>query len=395
MFDLLPGTAAVTVSTVLTAVGGLAFFIFLVLLLVRLTNRKRVVWPLIGLAIAIVLLTVAAVIYPWQSVQDYNKAAQLAEAGEFAEAQALFASLGEFEDAPRQAALNGQQADYAAAVQLRTDGRYFAAWTAFSALGDFADAASQADWCSRKIDYDRATSLLQQQDYAAALTLFTQLGDFADATVQARLCADTLAYGQAVQWMADKKFATASEAFAALGDFKDSAERRIACDNTVIYQQAAEARKAGQYYKAYQLYQSILDFKDSAAKAKACIQTRPNTKVLTRGSGYTFNFAPLRLKTFAGAATYLKIYTTKNKLVATAFIRPGKSLQFNMPKGSFIIKYASGKNWFGPRDMFGDEGTYMRLDQVFKFSSQYNGYEIIFETSNGNLGAKTETRTDF
>jgi tetratricopeptide (TPR) repeat protein len=388
-------SAAMTGSSVLYTVGAIIALAALVLLFQYRAKKKPLKIPLIALAAAILILVVGFAIYPRQAVKDYQEAARLMKAGEYAQAEALFVSLDGFKDAVKQAALCEQAFAYSQAVQLKDQGQYAAAEAAFIKLGDYEDAADLAAWCNKKVDYDQAVKLMDDGSFAAAQAIFSQLGDFEQAKELAQTCQDTLDYSQAVAKMKAGDYQAAITAFGILGSFKDSAKLLEECNNLIIYEKAEAALKASQYYNAYELYKSIPGFKDSTKKAASCIQTLPDTRVLTKNADYSFNFAPLRFNTAKGVATYIKILDSKNKVVATAFVNSGKTLDMIMPKGSFTIKYATGTTWFGSKDLFGKTGSYQQFDQVFKFTTQDNGFEITFKAANGNLGSQTVNQTDF
>jgi hypothetical protein len=82
-------------------------------------------------------------------------------------------------------------------------------------------------------------------------------------------------------------------------------------------------------------------------------------------------------KNYSGASEYLKIKTrTENnnyyiKLIhrdtdqeaLSAFIRSGSTLSVQLPPGVYELKYAAGRNWYGPDYLFGTSASYGKLPQ--------------------------------
>lgn len=121
----------------------------------------------------------------------------------------------------------------------------------------------------------------------------------------------------------------------------------------------------------------------------------PNTGQLS-SYGDSSTFAPLRFNVAEGNPTYIKLYRTSGELVRTLFICSGQSYTTYMPKGSYITKYASGKNWYGEKEMFGDEGTYQKTDTVLEFEASGKGYEITLKNvAGGNLSSSPQKKDGF
>lgn len=112
-------------------------------------------------------------------------------------------------------------------------------------------------------------------------------------------------------------------------------------------------------------------------------------------TGYTnrqiFNgVAPLSIKVSEGSHYWVKIENalTGDEL-ASYFIRSGETLNIEIPIGSYEVKYASGKQWYGEGELFGKNTSYAKADEIldFKFDGySYNGYSIeLIQQVNGNL----------
>ena len=125
------------------------------------------------------------------------------------------------------------------------------------------------------------------------------------------------------------------------------------------------------------------------------------TKVLSK-TDYN-DFGVFKINAAKDTPTYVKVYkynreknTISKKPIATLFIRGGKSLTLYVPKGEFIIKYATGKTWYGEEEMFGSSGSYAKADKIFKISTQDEGYEItLAQVKDGNLSSVKQNKDKF
>jgi tetratricopeptide (TPR) repeat protein len=144
----------------------------------------------------------------------------LEQAGNFAEAAALYAELAEFEDAPRRAA-------YARARATMDNTDYETALVNFKEAAGYADAAARLDALNFEI-YDRAIALKNEQEYGQAFALFTLLGDSYDAQEQARICKNFYldqTYDAAEALIAAGDLQGAYAQFSMLSGYRDAATR--------------------------------------------------------------------------------------------------------------------------------------------------------------------------
>ncbi|GAB3053004.1 hypothetical protein GCM10027155_19250 [Acinetobacter apis] len=125
----------------------------------------------------------------------------------------------------------------------------------------------------------------------------------------------------------------------------------------------------------------------------------PETGII--GNSNFEGVAPLQVKIpLTGDSYFLKItnaYT--NEYLASYFIRPGEILNVNLPVGSYTIKYALGKEWYGEKYLFGENTYYAKTDQIFNFQFngyEYNGYSIeLIQRQNGNLKSSNINKNQF
>ena len=107
--------------------------------------------------------------------------------------------------------------------------------------------------------------------------------------------------------------------------------------------------------------------------------------------------APLEIKTAKqGYDYYIKISEiATNNPVKTIYLRNGSSIQTKVPLGNFMVKYATGVQWFGEKCLFGLETLFNKADRDFKFEqigNQISGYSIeLIVQREGNLATKQIT----
>lgn len=112
--------------------------------------------------------------------------------------------------------------------------------------------------------------------------------------------------------------------------------------------------------------------------------------------------APLEVRTDADEDYYLKLVdavTGQDRL--TYFIRGGVPLNVEVPLGSYRMRYASGKVWYGEQALFGPDGrtSYAEAGSVFHFRSdfgRYTGYTVtLIKQVNGNLSTRNISASNF
>lgn len=167
------------------------------------------------LTVAFVLVVLIACVVGWFVVtrvipnNKYQRAVTLRENGQYDDAIAAFAELGDYSDAAAQIT----ETKYQQAVSMRENGQYEEAIEAFSALGNYSDATEQISetW------YQKAMALRQNGQYEDANTIFWSLENYNDVKTQVK---------------------------------------------ETKYQQADDLTNSGEYDEAYAIYATIIDYKD-------------------------------------------------------------------------------------------------------------------------------------
>ena len=101
--------------------------------------------------------------------------------------------------------------------------------------------------------------------------------------------------------------------------------------------------------------------------------------------------APLRIITRDSYQNYfakIEDYYTGQSIL-TVFVRGGESIDIEVPLGTYKLKYAVGKTWYGPDYLFGPETSYSKADEKFLFSrvgNNISGYTVeLYLQRDGNL----------
>ncbi len=102
--------------------------------------------------------------------------------------------------------------------------------------------------------------------------------------------------------------------------------------------------------------------------------------------------APLGITTGSGNDYYVKLVDTAGQTVMTMYVEGGRSFETKVPLGTYEMRYAIGKTWYGPEHHFGPDTAYAKADNVFHFTfdgSRYSGYRVeLISRSGGNLRTK-------
>ena len=207
------------------------------------------------LTIAAVVLVMIACAIAWcipnviVPMINYHQAVALRENGQYGEAIAVFAELGDYSDATMQ--IKGIK--YQQAVALRESGQYDEAIAAFAELGDYSDAKAQIEDI-KGIKYQQAVVLRENGKYDEAIAVFTELNDYSDAKVQIT----ETEYQQAMALRENGHYDDAIAAFAKLGNYSDAAAQIT----ETKYQQANNLNAAARYDEAYAIYVTLTGYKD-------------------------------------------------------------------------------------------------------------------------------------
>jgi hypothetical protein len=61
--------------------------------------------------------------------------------------------------------------------------------------------------------------------------------------------------------------------------------------------------------------------------------------------------------------------------ILSFYVFGGSTLRAEVPAGSFVLKYATGDDWCGDRELFGASTQITQTDRIFQFDDDH-GYKI-------------------
>jgi hypothetical protein len=97
-----------------------------------------------------------------------------------------------------------------------------------------------------------------------------------------------------------------------------------------------------------------------------------------------------------GCARYIQMRTVDTEETAvTAFIQPGQSATVRVPKGMYYILLAMGEIWYGEENLFGDDGTYSRTEDLEIKGSNYYHTITLGGIEDGNMSSYGADPSDF
>ena len=129
---------------------------------------------------------------------------------------------------------------------------------------------------------------------------------------------------------------------------------------------------------------------ESNTQPKQIFNQPPQALPETGSSNASFSngVAPLKITTSgAGGDNYfVKLVNLGTQQdLAGYFIRSGDTLDIQVPIGTYEMKYATGKIWYGPAYLFGPETAYSKAESPFTFELD-RGYTVeLIMQQNGNL----------
>lgn len=330
----------------------------------------------------------------------YKDALALLDSGSLSEAKDGFVKLGGYKDSKEMAQECQNRIDYNDADALMKSGDYVGAKKIYEKLGGYKESDSLAAECQNTLDYNAAAALMDAGKNEEALNAFLKLGKYSDSADMAAECQSRLDYAAARAFMDSGDVKAALEMFDKLGSYQDSKKLAAECQNRLDYASAEDALNNGDYYSAYVIFKSLYGYSDSAERAESCIQPSPENGEMYRNPNYSAKKRPLTIKTpDDGLSTYMKVYSDDGTLVSTLFILSGKKVKIKLPSGTYKFNVAYGTKWFGPDDMFGDDGSYysVRFENYLDTWTLEPGYIYTLElrVSSGGFGGMPENREDF
>ena len=118
------------------------------------------------------------------------------------------------------------------------------------------------------------------------------------------------------------------------------------------------------YFLAKEIFETCT-YKDSAERAASCVQPFPETGELWHNKDMISEKMELEINvSFVDdeeEGRYIMIYSEEGENAANIFIGGADAIVSKLPGGNYRMKSATGKEWYGIKDMFGKEGKYENL----------------------------------
>lgn len=104
----------------------------------------------------------------------------------------------------------------------------------------------------------------------------------------------------------------------------------------------------------------------------------------------------IEVKTSGVHHSLIRIEHLDGEFVARRFIRAGESLRIYLPIGEYVMKTATGRQWYGLKHRFGEQTSYGKPDDTFplKNRGEYWTVELIPQ-KDGNLRERSITKEEF
>ncbi len=356
---------------------------------------RRAVLAVVGLSMLVILFLI---VFGTIRQKNYEEASALFDSEKYSQAAEAFAKLGHFKDSADRTIESQNWASYSRASNLIEPYRLDDTTEAkqiFLSLGDFQDSADMAVYCQNRIDYAAADDLETAGDFAAAQAGFEALGDFNNSKERARYCSDTLDYQAACALMEQGDYTAAAEKLAApaKSSFEDANDKLELCDNKIDFAAAEQLLIDGKNYEAYKAFTALGDFEGAFLRAEACVLAAPKNGELYHNENYNFSQTQLTVYNSSSNDSFLKLYAVNGDLVCSFYISSEKKATVRVPEGTYTLNQAYGTRWFGPEDMFGDEGVYYRqlFGDTYEFTMES---EYIYEISTRDSGDGTYMNDD-
>ena len=311
------------------------------------------------LTVAFVLVVLIACVVGWFVVTQvipnnkYQKAWTLRENGQYDDAAAVFAELGDYSDAAQQLS----ETKYQQAVALRENGQYDDAIAAFAELGDYSDAAQQLS----ETKYQQAVALRESGQYDDAIAAFAELGDYSDAAQQL----SETKYQQANNLNAAARYDEAYAIYVTLTGYKDV--DKLLAENDNMIAAARDAKFAVGNYVSFGTYPQTKAGND-ATPIEWLVLARDGNKALLI-SRYGLDAQPYNkynasvtwetctLRTWLNGRFYIKAFSSAEQAaILTTTVDNSKSQCYsgwntsggnNTQDKVFLLSYAEANKCFG------------------------------------------------
>ena len=312
------------------------------------------------LTVAFVLVVLIACVVCWFVVtrvipnNKYQQAVTLRKNGQYDDAIAAFAELGDYSDAAAQIT----ETKYQQALALREAGQYDDAIAAFAELGDYRNVTAQI----MKTKYQKAVALRENGQYDESIAVFTELNDYSDAKAQIT----ETKYQQANNLNAAARYDEAYAIYVTLTGYKD-VDKLLAEDDNMIAAAARDAKFAVGNYVTFGTYPQTKAGNDATPIEwlvlardgdKALLISRYGLDAQPYNKDYTsVTWETCTLRTWLNGRFYIKAFSSAEQAaILTTNVDNSKNQCYsgyrtnggnNTQDKVFLLSYAEANKYFG------------------------------------------------
>lgn len=121
----------------------------------------------------------------------------------------------------------------------------------------------------------------------------------------------------------------------------------------------------------------------------AWAEDRPRAGILWNRSGLPATF-PLQVKTLPGKDYVVFLVDPETDAPAMAgYIRGGQFFRLLVPPGTYLLRFAYGRDWQGQTDLFGPDTRWTQIDKPLDFriigTSRRSGFLVTLIEENGRM----------
>lgn len=92
----------------------------------------------------------------------------------------------------------------------------------------------------------------------------------------------------------------------------------------------------------------------------------------------------LTIHASGGESCVVKLKSSSGTTLLSFYVRAGDSVTVNVPEKYMYVYFASGKTWYGPKELFGEKTSYSKDDDLLDFS-RYTWEYTLYPITNGNF----------
>ncbi len=170
-----------------------------------------------------------------------------------------------------------------------------------------------------------------------------------------------------------------------------------------LYDKAYALYQNGKYYNAHELFVQS-QYGDWERMAKKCIRRWPKNGEIWRDSSQWLQdtYVTCKVEQPDDTAVFVQIFKD-DQILSKVFIGGNSEVTVGIPgNGTYKIKDGVGSDWYGPDDIFGEDGAYETMifdgdSETIYLSARYE-YTITLNVEGVNgedIGSKAETWDSF